>query len=468
MSLDATLEFIGAAQQVTGSCYLIKVQGRQILLDCGMVQGADQIREWHKFRFSFKPKDIDMVVLSHAHIDHSGLLPLLVARGFDGKIFCTAGTAELLPVLLKDSVHLYLKDLEWQNKKAARAGKKIHDPVVSIADAERVAQLCETVSYDKRIVPLPGLELEFADAGHILGSAIVQLWLKSRQAMRKLVFSGDLGNPATVLMHNPSVIEQADIVLMESTYGNRDHQNTDNSLEELAQALEQAYQAGGNVFIPAFALGRSQEILYYLALLHHQGRLKQRLVYLDSPMAISITRIYNDYIKCLDQHDLQAIGFKHGMGIEDILPMLRLSETVEQSTAINRISQGAIIIAGSGMCNGGRIVHHLKHNLWKSSNHIIFIGFQAQGTLGRRLIDGERRVKLFGQEIVAKAKVHTIGGFSAHAGQSELLGWAKAIGGQPQFYLVHGEPEAQQMLQQELASLGITAQIPQKGDVITL
>jgi len=310
--------------------------------------------------------------------------------------------------------------------------------------------------------------LEFADAGHILGSAIVQLWLKGHKGMRKLVFSGDLGNPATVLMYDPTEIGQADIVLMESTYGNRNHQNMDMSLDELAQALQQADKDGGNVFIPAFALGRSQEILYYLALLHHQGRLKQRMVFLDSPMAISITAIYNDYLRTLDQKDLAAIGFKPGMQLEDLLPMLRFTESVEESMAINRVTQGAIIIAGSGMCNGGRIVHHLKHNLWKSSNHLIFVGFQAYGTLGRRLVDGERRVKLFGQDIVVKAKVHTIGGFSAHAGQNELLDWAQAIGGQPKFYLVHGEPESQLVLQNELKALGIQAKIPVKGDVIEL
>lgn len=468
MPLSATLQFVGAAQQVTGSCYLIRINGKQILLDCGMVQGANQIREWHKFRFAFKPKDIDLVILSHAHIDHSGLLPLLVARGFDGKIICTPGTAQLLPVLLKDSVHLYLKDLEWQNKKAARAGRKIQDPVLSVQDAERVVQLCETLGYKKRITPLPGLELEFSDAGHILGSAIIQLWLKGHKAMRKLVFSGDLGNPATVLMHDPSAIGEADIVLMESTYGDRNHQNLDNSLDEMAQALEQANKDGGNVFIPAFALGRSQEILYYLAQLHHQGRLKQRMIFLDSPMAINITNIYNDYLECLDQKDLAAIGFKKGMQLQDLLPMLRLTESVDESMAINRVSGGAIIIAGSGMCNGGRIVHHLKHNLWKSANHLIFVGFQAMGTLGRRLVDGERRVRLFGQDIVVKAKVHTIGGFSAHAGQSELLSWAQAIGGQPEFYLVHGEPQAQHILQQQLSELGLQVQIPAKDDVIEL
>ncbi|SNY46490.1 metallo-beta-lactamase family protein [Arsukibacterium tuosuense] len=462
----ANLTFLGAAGQVTGSCYLIEHNQQRILLDCGMTQGADQVREWHKFRFAFKPKDIDLVILSHAHIDHSGLLPLLVAKGFKGKIICTPGTAELLPVLLKDSVGLYLKDLEWQNKKAARGGKKQHDPVMTVADAERVSELVQPLTYRKRLVPLPGLELEFADAGHILGSAIVQLWIKGPQAMRKLVFSGDLGNPATVLMHDPTEIGQADIVLLESTYGNRDHQTIDNTVEEFATALEQAYHDGGNVFIPAFALGRSQEVLYYLALLHHQGRLKQQAIFLDSPMAISITNIYNDYLHALDQADLDKLGA--GRSLQQLLPMLKLTPKVEDSMAINRVTHGAIIIAGSGMCNGGRIVHHFKHNLWKNTNHLIFVGFQARGTLGRRLVDGEKRVKMFGQDIVVKAQVHTIGGFSAHAGQSELLAWAEAIGGQPQFYLVHGEPEAQQVLQEKLQQLGINALIPAKGDSIKL
>jgi metallo-beta-lactamase family protein len=468
MSLDATLQFVGAAQQVTGSCYLIRHNNKQILLDCGMVQGADQVREWHSFQFAFKPKDIDIVILSHVHIDHSGLLPLLVARGFSGKIFCTAGTSELLPILLKDSVYLYLKDLEWKNRKAARAGKKVQPPELSLTDAERVAKLCQEVPYKKRVIPMPGLELEFVDAGHILGSAIVQLWLKGHKSMRKLVFSGDLGNPATVLMDDPTDIDLADVVLMESTYGDRDHKTIDNTLQELTEALEQAHQEGGNVFIPAFALGRTQEILYYLALLHHQEKLPQRLIFLDSPMAIRVTSVYNHYLRALDQQDLAAIGFQPGMQLQDLLPMLRLTEKVEDSMAINRISQGAIIIAGSGMCNGGRIVHHLKHNLWKTSNHLIFVGFQVQGTLGRRLVDGEKRVKLFGQDIVVKAKVHSIGGFSAHAGQTELLAWANAIGGQPRFYLVHGEFEVQQRLQLKLAEQGIKAEIPAKGDIINL
>lgn len=468
MPVNAQLTFIGGAGQVTGSCYLVELNDKKILLDCGMVQGSDQIREWHKFRFQFRPKDIDAVILSHAHIDHSGLLPLLVAKGFHGKIYCTKGTAELLPVLLKDSVHLYLKDLEWKNKRAARAGKKEMQPVMQLSDAERVVDLCEPQPYNKRLVPMPGMELEFNDAGHILGSAIVQLWLKGKQGMRHLVFSGDLGNPATVLMHDPAQIEHADVVLMESTYGDRNHQDVEHTVAEFAAALDAAYEAGGNVYIPAFALGRSQEILYYLGVLYHQGKLKQKVVFLDSPMAISITEIYDRFFHSMDPDDTRVLKQQHVRDLASFLPILKLSETVEDSMAINRFKQGAIIIAGSGMCNGGRIVHHFKHNLWKNSNHLIFVGFQAQGTLGRRLVDGEQRIKLFGQDIVVKAKVHTIGGFSAHAGQSELLEWAEAIGGQPKFWLVHGESKAQQVLQLEMSQRGLQVEIASQGQQISL
>lgn len=468
MPLDASLTFLGAAEQVTGSCYLLKLQDKNILLDCGMTQGENQITEWNKFRFAFRPKDIDMVILSHAHIDHSGLLPLLVAKGFQGKIYCTQGTALLLEVLLKDSVHLYLKDLEWQNKHLARQGKRLLTAVMAMPDVEQVLNYCQPLLYKQLTSVCEGLALEFLDAGHILGSAIVQLTLTQGKAKRLLVFSGDLGNPATVLMPDPSPVKSADLVLMESTYGDRNHQPLQNTLEELATALEQAYAAGGNVFIPAFALGRSQEILYYLGLLFHQGRLKQQMVVLDSPMAIEITKIYSQLMAGFDRKDTKVLQGYGAKDLQSFLPILRLAPSMEDSMALNRVSSGAIIIAGSGMCNGGRIVHHLKHNLWKSSNHVIFVGFQANGTLGRRLVDGEKRVKLFGQNIAVKAAIHTIGGFSAHAGQDELVGWARMIGGQPQFYLVHGEPKAQQALQSRMVEYGLHCQIAEKGQQLSL
>jgi len=468
MSANPTLQFLGAAQQVTGSCHLIRINRNNILLDCGMVQGANQVREWHRFRFRFNPETINLVILSHAHIDHSGLLPLLVAKGFRGKILCTPGTRDLLPVLLNDSVLLYQKDLEWQNKRLKRQGKPTLPTVMTTKDVDQVMKQVERLPYGKQGFPIPGIEVVFRDAGHILGSAIVELWLKHGQSMRHLVFSGDLGNPATVLMHDPSPIEQADIVLMESTYGNRNHRPFDDTYEELASVLEQAHADGGNVFIPAFALGRTQELLYCLGQLYHEGRLKQHRVFLDSPMASSITDIYNDSLRRLDKKDTQAMTDRNAQTLQAFLPILRVTESVEESIAINRISGGAIVIAGSGMCNGGRISHHLKHNLWNGQNHLIFAGFQARGTLGRQLVDGATRVKLFGQTIAVKAQVHTLGGFSAHAGQTQLIEWALHIGGRPRFYLVHGEPEAQEVLRQALAEYDIEAEIPEPREKVDL
>ncbi len=468
MSLDASLTFLGAARQVTGSCYLLQWQGKKVLLDCGMVQGSDQVTDLQKFRFQFRPKDIDAVILSHAHIDHSGLLTLLIARGFQGNIFCSEGTAQLLPVLLKDAFSLYIKDLEWQNRQRARLGKPELEPQMSLKDVLEVVNRLRPMPYLRSKDVLEGLTLQLHDAGHILGSAIVELWVKGNKAMRHLVFSGDLGNPATVLMHDPSLLDSADVVLMESTYGDRDHQSVQNTLEEFAEALEAAHKAGGNVFIPAFALGRSQEILYYLGLLYHQGRLRQKMVVLDSPMAIEITQIYDRLISEFDQKDTQVFGRYGAHDLKSFLPILYLTKDVEESMALNRVNKGAIIIAGSGMCNGGRILHHLKHNLWKNVNHLIFVGFQAKGTLGRRLVDGETRVKVLGQPLVVRAAIHTIGGFSAHAGQSQLLAWAAHFKGQPQFYLVHGESQAQEALQQKLSDIGIRAQIAEPGATVQL
>ena len=468
MSANPTLQFLGAARQVTGSCYLIRIDRKNILLDCGMVQGANQVREWHRFRFRFNPETIDLVILSHAHIDHSGLLPLLVAKGFRGKILCTPGTRDLLPVLLNDSVLLYQKDLEWQNKRLKRQGKPTLPIVMTTRDVDQVMKQVERLPYGKQGFPIPGVEIVFRDAGHILGSAIVELWLKHGQSMRHLVFSGDLGNPATVLMHSPSQIDNADIVLMESTYGNRDHRPFAETYEELAGILEQAHADGGKVFIPAFALGRTQELLYCLGQLYHQGRLKQSRVFLDSPMASSITDIYNASLQRLEKKDTREMVEQNARTLQEFLPVLRVTESLEESMAINRISQGAIVIAGSGMCNGGRITHHLKHNLWNAQNHLLFVGFQARGTLGRQLVDGAARIKLFGQTIAVKAQVHTLGGFSAHAGQSELIEWARHIGGRPRFYLVHGEPEALEAMRLELAEQGILASIPELRERIEL
>ncbi len=468
MPLDASISFFGAAEQVTGSCHLVQWQDKQVLLDCGMVQGGDQVTELNKCRFPFRPKDIDAVILSHAHIDHSGMLTLLIARGFQGPIFCSDGTARLLPILLKDAYQLYVKDLEWQNKQRARQGKPAIEPCMSLKDVLEVEKRLTPYPYEQTVDVLPGLALKLHDAGHILGSAIVEVWLKGHQAMRHVVFSGDLGNPATVLMRDPTYIDTADVVLMESTYGDRDHQGLDNTVDEFAAALDAAHKAGGNVFIPAFALGRSQEILYYLGLLYHQGRLKQKMVVLDSPMAIEITKIYNEMIDEFDRKDTRIFSKYGAKDLQSFLPILHLTKDVEESQALNRIQSGAIIIAGSGMCNGGRILHHFKHNLWKNINHVVFVGFQAKGTLGRRLIDGETRVKVLGQPLVVRAAIHTIGGFSAHAGQSQLIEWVSHIQGQPTVYLVHGEVPALEALQAKLQQQGMDVHIARHGQRMAL
>ncbi|MDX1466804.1 MAG: MBL fold metallo-hydrolase, partial [Halomonas sp.] len=318
-------------------------------------------------------------------------------------------------------------------------------------------------------VQLPGgVTLVFHDAGHILGSAIVELAVPSGGQTRRLVFSGDLGNPSSVLMKEPKKLHEADLVLMESTYGDRDHRPLDETLEEFARVLEEAHAAGGNVLIPAFAVGRTQEILYHLSVLYHEGRLRQQLVFLDSPMAIRVTELYHRARKSLDPDDLKVLNVAASGDTHRYLPILRMTRTVEESMAINRIHGGAIIIAGAGMCNGGRILHHFRYNLEKPSTRLVIVGFQAGGTLGRQIVDGAERVRVMGRDLVVKARVHTIGGFSAHAGQTQLLGWVGAFRHRPRVYLVHGEPGAQQALQALLQEDGIEAEIPAFGDRIEL
>ncbi|WP_333798160.1 MBL fold metallo-hydrolase [Rheinheimera sp.] len=460
------VQFLGAARQVTGSCHLLCFNQIQLLLDCGLQQGGAELTKTADVQFDFDPKTIDLLILSHAHIDHSGLLPLLVARGFAGHIYCSSGTALALPVLLKDSVSLYLRELEQHNKKRRRQGLPELQAQMNDDDVEAVLDQLKPLPYLSPKQIAPGVTLELRDAGHILGSAIVLLDFANGNNDKRLVFSGDLGNPATVLMTNPALVEHADLVLLEGTYGDRNHPNSEAALDELAAVLAQAAMDGGNVFIPAFALGRSQEVLYYLAKLHYQKRLVQQQIFLDSPMAIEILKLYQWCFDALDEADLKAIGYQPGMALQQLLPMLTLTASPEASMAINQFDSGAIVIAGSGMCNGGRILHHFKHNLWKPNNHVIFVGFQAAGSLGRMIVDGVKTLKIYGEEIAVKAKIHQLSGLSAHAGQADLLAWASQIQGAPQFYLVHGELPALEALQQKLQQLGIKAQIPSRLDRI--
>jgi metallo-beta-lactamase family protein len=466
----ALLNFLGAIQQVTGSCYLIESRdGARVLLDCGMRQGRREEEDGNRAPFAFDPHSLDAVVISHAHIDHTGLLPKLTAAGYRGPIFATDATCELMELMLLDAAFLQEKDAEWENKWRARLGKAPINPLYRIADAEQVLSQRRPMVYREAREVAKGVQVTFHDAGHILGSAIVEITVQDHHLTRRLVFSGDLGNTCSPLMQDPSTLSQADVVLLESTYGDRDHRCSEDTLEELAEILQQAHRDGGNVLIPSFAVGRTQDLIYYLGRFYHEGRLPQQTVFLDSPMAIRANAIYSRFqqqFAAEDRAAMQARGSKH---IEDWLPILRCTPSAEESMAINRIKSGAIIIAGSGMCTGGRIVHHFKHNLWREDCHLIFPGFQAKGTLGRSLVDGADSVKILHQRIAVKAKIHTLGGFSAHAGQSQLLDWVSHFAHHPELYLVHGELEKMQALQQALRErLNWIANIPEPGEQIAL
>ncbi|WP_111413917.1 MBL fold metallo-hydrolase RNA specificity domain-containing protein [Billgrantia lactosivorans] len=468
----STLTFQGAVGEVTGSRYLIEVEGAdrsyRILLECGLHQGGREADSANAAPFGALAKQLDAVVISHGHLDHAGLLPKLVREGYAGPIHCTRGTRDLLDIMLEDAAFIMAKDVEWENKWRKRNDKPLAEPLYGLEDVERTLALCKSHGYGQPVALPGGATVVFHDAGHILGSGIVELAIPSGGLTKRLVFSGDLGNPGSVLMKAPVKLHEADLVLMESTYGDRDHRPLEETLEEFARVLEEAHADGGNVLIPAFAVGRTQEILYHLSVLYHEGRLRQQMVFLDSPMAIKVTELYHRARKSLDADDLKVLNVAASGDTSRYLPILRMTRSVEESMAINRIHGGAIIIAGAGMCTGGRIVHHFRYNLEKTSTRLVIVGFQAAGTLGRQLVDGAERVRVLGQELAVRARVHTIGGFSAHAGQSELIGWAGAFRERPRFYLVHGEPDTQKILKSALAASGIEAEIPAYGDRVEL
>ena len=468
----STLTFLGAVGEVTGSRYLLEVDGEsgphRLLLECGLHQGGADADRANEKPFGKLVKELEAVVLSHGHLDHSGLLPKLVREGYRGPIHCTRGTRDLLEIMLQDAAFVMAKDIEWENKWRSRHDRPLVEALYDLDDVEQALAQCVSHPYGQPVNLPGGVTLVFRDAGHILGSAIVELTIPSGGQEKRLVFSGDLGNPSSVLMKDPEKLYEADLVLMESTYGDRDHRPLEETLEEFAGVLEQAHADGGNVLIPAFAVGRSQEILYHLSVLYHEGRLRQQMVFLDSPMAIRVTELYHRARKALDPEDLKVLNKAASGDPGQYLPVLRMTRTVEESMAINRIHGGAIIIAGAGMCNGGRIVHHFRYNLEKPATRLVIVGFQAGGTIGRQIVDGAERIRVFGHDLAVKAKVHTIGGFSAHAGQSQLIGWAGAFRNRPRFYLVHGEPETQKVLQAALAESEIEAEIPAYGDRIEL
>ena len=463
----AKLTFHGAISGVTGSLYLLETAGVKILLECGLVQGSYEEEQENEKPFPFTAAEIDAVILSHAHLDHSGRLPKLVNDGFKGPIYMTNPTCDLLEIMLKDAAFLSMRDAEWENKRRRRAGKEEIEPLYTIEDVEQTLKLCEGMAYATAQEIHRGLQLRFLDAGHILGSAIVELIITEEGKTKCLVFSGDLGNSGAALLRDPVKLQEADVLLLESTYGDRNHRSTEATLEEFRDIILKATESGGNVLIPAFAVGRTQEIIFRLGEFYQEGILNHQAVYLDSPMAIATTEVYHRYQHVFNTEDKKAMGHSRSASLHTFLPVLRYSRTTEESIAINKITDGAIIIAGSGMCNGGRIKHHLKHNLWRRNAHVIIVGYQAIGTPGRALVDGAQRLRVAGEEVVVNATIHTLGGFSAHAGQQQLLDWIGAFHDpKPHTCLVHGEPEAKKALQQKLHGLDIKVEIPGLGQSI--
>ncbi len=437
------LSFHGADRGVTGSCHLVECNGRRILIDCGLYQGRRELNEENSEPFGFDPIDIDYVLLTHAHLDHCGRLPLLSSRGFRGEIVTTAASRELARLVMLDAAHLQEEEARYRTRKAERRGN--HHATVEPLYTELDALNCldhfgRIVKYAETLSLAPGIQVTFLDAGHILGSASILLELEENGHQRSILFSGDIGNDNRPLLRNPVTPESADIVVMETTYGDREHRALEPSVEELYAAITETFRRGGNVVIPTFALERAQEILYFLNRGVNVGQLPRSMqVFLDSPMAISATRIFERHIDAYNAETADL--FREGRDPFQ-LPGLHFTRETAESMSLNQISGGAVIMAGSGMCTGGRVRHHLKHNLWRRDSSIIFPGYAAGGTLARHIIDGAERVHIFGEEIPVRAAIHTINGFSAHADRAELLAWHRKISGVERTFLVHGEDDA--------------------------
>ena len=438
------LQFFGAAGEVTGSLYVIRVGGHTVLLECGLIQGGAENEERNRLPFPIAVGEIDAVILSHAHIDHSGRVPRLVKQGYQGPIYAQNATRALCEIMLPDSGYLNEKDAEWQNRKRRGTGKAFVQPLYTREDAEKSLEQFESAPYGQPIEVVPGLTLRFHDAGHILGSAIVELVYTGDSGSRRLIFSGDLGYRDAPVMNEPATFAHADAVLMESTYGDRLHRPMAETMQEMTDVFETARAAQGNILIPAFTVGRTQDLLYLMAENYERWNLDRWHIFLDSPMGIEATEAYSQY-----RHLYGAKLFGPESSLPD-LPNFHETRTPEESMAINEIRSGAIVIAGSGMCAGGRILHHLKNNIWRPMCHLLIVGYQARGTLGRRIVDGAETVKLWGDEFRVRMQVHTIGGLSAHGDQADLIAWYKAFENKPPLYLVHGERKAQKVLAEKM------------------
>jgi len=454
------IQFLGAAQTVTGSCFMMEAHGVRFAVDCGLHQGNAEIFMRNENSAVYRPKDVDFFVLTHAHMDHAGLLPRMVKDGFRGVIYATPPTRELLEIMLLDSAHIQEMEAAWRNRKRRRRNEGTIEPLYREEDARNAVSLFEGRDYGQPFEPAPGIRVVFHDAGHILGSAFLEIQVMDGDRPLKLLFSGDLGRPDALLVNDPSPGLPADYLFLESTYGNRDHKSESASLDELAEAIKYSYSRGEKVIIPAFAVERSQEVLFSLNKLLRQGKLPADIpVFLDSPLAIRATEIFKRNMEYLDEETRTLMD--NGVHPLD-LPGLRFTLNTEESMEINRLEGPAVVISASGMADAGRIKHHLKHNLWRKGASVVFVGYQAVGTAGRKIVDGAREVTLFGEQVAVKARIFTIGGFSAHAGQSQIIQWLEAFA-RPgmRIFLIHGEEQAMSTLAGIIEKrLGLSAAMP--------
>ena len=441
------IKFCGATTSVTGSCHLITTDKHKILLDCGQFQGGKTLEAMNYEAFPFAADEIEAVILSHAHIDHCGRLPLLVKRGFKGAIYCTDATADLLDVMLKDSAFIHEKDAEMQSRKNLRGGKPAVEPLYTMKDAEAALKLVKPILYNSLVEINPEMEICFNDAGHILGSAITELWVREGENTSKIVFSGDLGVIDRPILRDPVKIKKADYVIMETTYGNRLHPANSTSIDELINITLETVKRGGSVVIPSFAVGRTQELIYQFNMFYEQHPEYQEAlgnvnVYIDSPMATTTTEVFKKNAQVFDAETKEFIlNGDHPLDFKN----LKFTRNTADSQMLNMDKSPKVIISASGMCEAGRIRHHLKHTLWDERNSIVFVGYQAEGTLGRQLIQGATEIKLFGETVVVNAQIHNLEGFSGHADQKGLLDWLGGFQVEPkQIFLVHGELESKQ------------------------
>lgn len=457
--------FGAAGGEVTGSAYLIETSQATVLVDCGMFQGGKQADKLNRARIKCRPGKLDAVLLTHAHLDHTGRLPLLAKQGYTGPVHATPATIEMTALILRDSARIQVGDLERTNRKRQRAGQAPLEPLYTPEDAEALLKLMKPVPYSDRVQVAPGIQAKFREAGHMLGSASIQLWIEDNGQKRVVVFSGDLGPRTAPILKEFEPFNHADLVFLESTYGGRDHRPFRETADEFRDIIKTAVAAKGKILVPTFAVGRAQLLLTLLATFFRNKEVEPFPVFLDSPMAIEATNIYTHHTELFDE---EMREFMSERPIREDLRTLTLSESADDSKAINDVPGPCLILAGAGMCNAGRILHHLKANLWKPETHVVIVGYQGHGTTGRMLVDGKKRIKLFGEPIAVKATVHTLGGFSAHAGQTDLMTWFESLAGcRPRVALTHGEDEARKALATKLKEVhGIDALRPDLEETI--